>query len=221
MAKVLGQNGRTIYWDEDPESAQGDIFRGLNQQITGVRADQREQEKRKESIEDAVALIKAKMPLQREATQQTQRDKVTEAIRLLKAKQRYPSPNVPTTSISITEQPYSERLKAREITARSPEEWGKVGMAKKKGGFLGIGSKWEVGPEAVAAQEEARQVLGRKNRVTKRITSKGGFGQNVIDTTAEDLGEEKTAEDRFNELLAQGMTEDEAYEQLAQEGYAE
>lgn len=37
--------------------------------------------------------------------------------------------NTPTTSISITERPYAERLKAREIAARTPEDWYSSGMA--------------------------------------------------------------------------------------------
>jgi len=90
---ILGRSGRTTYLDEDPESVQGDIFRNLRggiQQVGGLALQQKlENIKRQQAIEDAIALIKVKMQLEREIRQQTSRDKVTEAIRLLKAKQRY------------------------------------------------------------------------------------------------------------------------------------
>ena len=119
MPNVLGQNRRTLYLDEDPESAQGDIFRGLSQQITGVRADQREQEKRKESVEDAVALMKAKMPLERESEKQKQRDIGTEKIRQLKAEQRYKPDYAGVKNILGTKKLAQEMEDKRRIRAMS------------------------------------------------------------------------------------------------------
>ena len=100
---------------------------------------------------------------------------------------------IPQTSISISERPYTEMQKAREVLQRSPADYGKAGMAKKVGGsFLGIptgggfGSKWEISPEAKAEQQGAQTILGNPTRTTKRISYKGG----VVDTTAQDVTNE-------------------------------
>ena len=100
---------------------------------------------------------------------------------------------IPQTSISISERPYTEMQKAREVLQRSPADYGKAGMAKKVGGsFLGIptgggfGSKWEINPEAQAEQAGAKTILGNPYKSTKRISYKGG----VVDTTAQDVTNE-------------------------------
>ncbi len=96
---------------------------------------------------------------------------------------------IPQTSISISERPYAEMQKAREVLQRSPADYGKAGMATKTGGWFGNwgpGSKWKPNADAQAEQEGARTILGNPTRTTKRISYKGG----VVDTTAQDVTNE-------------------------------
>lgn len=97
-------------------------------------------------------------------------------------------PVMPSTSISISERPYTEMQKAREVLQRSPADYGKAGMASKVGGNVlgiptgwGFGSKWQESPEAQAEQQSAKAVLGNPYRTTKRISYKG----DVVDTTGQ------------------------------------
>lgn len=97
---------------------------------------------------------------------------------------------LPQTSISITERPYTEMLKAREVASRTPADYGKAGMAQKVGGTVlgiptgwGFGSKWKISPEAQEEQARAQSILGNPYKTTKRIN----YGDNVIDTTGEDV----------------------------------
>lgn len=123
-------------------------------------------------------------------------------------------PVEPTTSISITERPFSERIKAQGILGMKPKDFAEQGMAQKTGGWFGNwgpGSKWKISPEGLAMQEEAQSILGGP-KITTRKTYKG----DVVDTTAE---VEKTVEERYAELEAQGYEEDEIYKMLAEEGY--
>lgn len=95
-------------------------------------------------------------------------------------------PVMPQTSISISERPYTETLKAQEIANRTPAEYGKAGMASKTGGWFGNwgpGSQWKLSPEAVAEQTQAKTILGSPYRTTKRVSYKG----NVVDTSATDV----------------------------------
>ena len=96
-----------------------------------------------------------------------------------------------TTSETTTPQSFSDMMTARGILARTPEEWAEEGMAtpgkRKMGtGFLwsGFGPKsqreYELTPDAFAAQEEAKSVLGGP-KITTRKTYKGG----AIDTTGQ------------------------------------
>ena len=91
-----------------------------------------------------------------------------------------PKPVTSQTSISISEQPYTEMQKAREVLQRSPADYGKVGMAQKVGGNVlgiptgwGMGSKWQISPEAQAEQSGAQSILGNPYKTTKRINYKG------------------------------------------------
>jgi len=100
------------------------------------------------------------------------------------------APVIPQTSISISERPYTEMQKAREVLQRSPADYGKAGMAQKVGGNIlgiptgwGFGSKWQVSPEAQAEQAGAQSILGNPYKTTKRISYKG----DTIDTTGTDV----------------------------------
>ena len=97
-------------------------------------------------------------------------------------------PITPQTSISISERPYTELQKAREVLQRSPADYGKAGMATKTGGWpsgtWGLGSKWQPNQEAIAEQQGAKTILGNPYKTTKRISYKGG---DVIDTTGTDV----------------------------------
>jgi hypothetical protein len=111
-------------------------------------------------------------------------------------------PAMPSTSINISERPYTEMLKAREIAARTPAEYGKAGMAKKTGGNVlgiptgwGFGSQWDLSPEAEAEQKEAKTILGSPYKTTKRISYKG----DVIDTTAEAVSDELPDPSEYDE----------------------
>ena len=101
------------------------------------------------------------------------------------------APAEQTTSETTTPQSFSDMMTARGILARTPEEWAEEGMAtpgkRKMGtGFLwsGFGPKsqreYELTPDAFAAQEEAKSVLGGP-KITTRKTYKGG----AIDTTGQ------------------------------------
>ncbi len=102
--------------------------------------------------------------------------------------------NQPSTSVSISQRPYSEILKAREILGRTPGEYGKVGMATPGKripgtGILGTGfgpgsqREFNLSPQAIAEQSEAKQILGNPYKKTIRQSYKG----DVIDTTASDV----------------------------------
>ena len=117
--------------------------------------------------------------------------KLKDALKLykekLKIQQEYPES--PATSITITPHSYTDILKAEEIKARTPKEWGKVGMAEKTGGWPfgggGIGSQWELSPQALSAQQRAGQVLTGPGKTTQRISY--GAGQmpgGVLDSQA-------------------------------------
>lgn len=100
------------------------------------------------------------------------------------------APVIPQTSISISERPYTEMQKAREVLQRSPADYGKAGMAQKVGGNIlgiptgwGFGSKWQISPEAQAEQSGAQSILGNPYKTTKRINYKG----DTIDTTGTDV----------------------------------
>lgn len=117
---------------------------------------------------------------------------------------------IPQTSISISERPYTEMQKAREVLQRSPEEYYGADMATGQGSpeggwFFGLGNKgyvkdakgnpikskptysnYNLSPEAQEEQAGARTILGNPTRTTKRISYKGG----VVDTTAQDVTNE-------------------------------
>ena len=95
-----------------------------------------------------------------------------------------PEPVQPSTSISISERPYSDIMTARGVLGRTPKEWAGEGMAQKTGGWpfgtWGLGSKMELSPDALAAQKEAQNIVSTP-KTTQRISFKGG----VIDTTGQ------------------------------------
>ena len=137
--------------------------------------------------------------------------------------------NNPSTSISISERPYSEIQKAQEILARTPQDYGKAGMATPGARRLGTGlfgsgygpgsqRDWNLSPEAQSMQSGAQKIVKNPYRVTKRLGSKGAIDIEGMDVTGE---EPKDAETRYNELITQGLSEDEAYQQLKDEGYTQ
>ena len=150
--------------------------------------------------------------------------------------------NTPSTSISISERPYSEIQKAQEILARTPEDYYREGMASGKGSpkpgwFFGLGnegylndekgkrlgnkpiySEYDLSPAAQSMQSGAQKIVKNPYRVTKRLGSKGAIDIEGMDVTGE---ETKDAETRYNELITQGLSEDEAYQQLKEEGYTQ
>jgi len=104
------------------------------------------------------------------------------------------APAKPSMSVSVSQRPYSETQKAREITSTPPEAYYKVGMAtagpRTKGtGILGTGwgpgskREYTLSPEAQAERTEAQGILDSPYQVTKRYSYKDAY-----DTTAEDLG---------------------------------
>lgn len=145
----------------------------------------------------------------------------------------------PTTSISISERPYTEMLKARQVLGIPPEEYYAEGMAtgkgKPEGGwFFGLGNKgyatdakgavmknkplykeYDLSPEAIMEQEEARKIIANPYKVTKRLGGQDSFNLDGVG----DSSEAQSPESRFDELVSQGLSEDEAYKRLKDEGY--
>ena len=145
--------------------------------------------------------------------------------------------NTPSTSISITDMPISERMQYRGILGQTPQtlakdnpeftrqvdtgELGALGNIRKY--FTGSApgrQQLSFSPEYNEMRREATAKLKSPYKVTKRIGYKG----DVMDTAAEDITgeaspETQDAETRFNELVAQGLSEEEAYLQLKNEGF--
>ena len=186
----------TTYLDHDPSSASYDIFQGLNNQISSYGAKKLKEDEDKKAVKQALD----KMLL--EASLKDMRLKPGANLSGIDTSKgmggvlgQVPgmferAPVIPQTSISISERPYTEMQKAREVLQRSPADYGKAGMAQKVGGNIlgiptgwGFGSKWQVSPEAQAEQAGAQSILGNPYKTTKRISYKG----DTIDTTGTDV----------------------------------
>jgi len=133
-------------------------------------------------------------------------------------------PVTPTTSISISERPYTEMIKARQIASRTPAEHGKAGRATKVGGNIlgiptgwGFGSKWQVSPEAQQEKAEAETILGNPYKTTKHVSYKG----DVIDTTGQVLNTSTENEQLISEAMTDNpdKTREEVIAALTQQGY--
>lgn len=113
-----------------------------------------------------------------------------------------PMPQVPNTSITLSQRPYSDIQKAREILQRTPSDYGKAGMAQKVGGSIlglktgwGPGSKWQLSDEAISEQADARNVLGNPWRVTKRLSYKGGIPEEQVGVSTDELPDPSNVEE--------------------------
>ena len=184
----------TTYLDHDPSSASYDIFQGLNTQISGMYAKKLKEQEEKKKIQQAIqekileAALK-NMQLKKGANlEQLDTSQGMQGILGQIPGMFERQPVMPSTSISISERPYTEMQKAREVLQRSPADYGKAGMAQKVGGNVlgiptgwGFGSDWKLSPEAQAEQQGAQTILGNPYRTTKRISYKG----DVVDTTGQ------------------------------------
>ena len=130
-----------------------------------------------------------------------------------------PEPVQPSTSISISERPYSDIMTARGVLGRTPKEWAGEGMAQKTGGWpfgtWGLGSKMELSPDALAAQKEAQNIVSTP-KTTQRISFKGG----VIDTTGQ-VEYTPEEEETIQEAMSDNpdRTREEIISALQQQGY--
>ncbi len=130
-----------------------------------------------------------------------------------------PEPVQPSTSISISERPYSDIMTARGVLGRTPKEWAGEGMAQKTGGWpfgtWGLGSKMELSPDALAAQKEAQNIISTP-KTTQRISFKGG----AVDTTGE-VEYTPEEEETIQEAMADNpdRTREEIVAALQQQGY--
>ena len=130
-----------------------------------------------------------------------------------------PEPVQPSTSISISERPYSDIMTARGVLGRTPKEWAGEGMAQKTGGWpfgtWGLGSKMELSPDALAAQKEAQNIISTP-KTTQRISFKGG----AVDTTGE-VEYTPEEEETIQEAMSDNpdRTREEIISALQQQGY--
>ena len=196
-------------------------------------------------LNDAISNV-GSFALQKQIKEQSRQQELQDAIELyqrkLELEKKFGKLNQPSTSITISERPYSEIQKAQEILARTPEDYYREGMASGKGSpkpgrFFGLGnegylsdekgkrlgnkpiySEYALSPEAQSMQSSAQKIVKNPYRVTKRLGSKGAIDIEGMDVTGE---ETKDAETRYNELITQGLSEDEAYQQLKEEGYTQ
>jgi len=197
----------TTFLDRNPEDVQGQMFEGLNSAISGAgkvafqkKLQEQEQKKKIQQAIDQSLLTAALKNMQlRKGTNLGQMDTsqgmqgILGQIPGMFEKQ----PITPQTSISISERPYTELLKAGEVASRTPEEYYGTGMATgqgkpESGWFFGLGnkgyvkdekgnvikskpiySKYNLSPEATAEQAKAKAILGNPYKTTKRISYKG------------------------------------------------
>jgi len=213
----------TTFLDRNPEDVQGQMFEGLNSAISGAgkvafqkKLQEQEQKKKiQQAIEQSLLTAALKNMQLRKGANLGQMDTsqgmggILGQIPGMFERQ----PVTPQTSISISERPYAEMQKAREVMQRSPEEYYGADMAtgqgKPEGGwFFGLGnkgyvtdakgnpikskptySKYNLSPEAQAEQEGAKTVLGSPYRTTKRISYKGDVADTADTTNLPDPSE--------------------------------
>lgn len=176
----------TQYLDHDPSSASYDIFQGLQKQISG-KAEQLEKKKKIQEALQATLLEAALKNMQLKKGADLSKVDTSQGIQgvLGNLGNTFERKTVaPSISTSTTDRPYTDILKAREISSRTPQDYYKAGMATPGSriggtGFLGSGfgpgSKrgYNLSPGAMAEQAEAKGILGNPVRTTRRVSYKG------------------------------------------------
>ena len=174
----------TTYLNEDPENASNDIFRGLGQQINQVGGAYIEKQKNKNKLTDDIkraileGYAKGTITPKKGATINWRQLGVPQGIDM---GQFQPVNRTSGTSVSITQRPYSEIVKAQEIAGRTPEDYRKAGMAtggnRKLGtGILGTGlgpgsqrNPIVMSPVAQSQQKMAQDIIANPYKKTYRF----------------------------------------------------
>ena len=186
---ALGQ-----YIIDNPEGPTA--FDTLNQNVSQVgqfllQKQLFEQQKKKDLKEKIQLALLKNMQLKAGADPNAILDQATGGVNFSQFENKPAQLGKASTSISISQRPFTEVLKAREEISRTPEEWGKAGMATKEqipgSGWFGSNflakDKWNLNPEAVAIQEQARNIIQNPNRVTQRVSNGGQFtGQSTMES---------------------------------------